>query len=1012
MLPVDRRHYLGFAATTDRMGRIRPGSQAGLNEVNMLSPNPFRLVTLGRLALLTPDGAPEEALGKQRRKLAVLAVLALSRTPIARDALIEMFWGDQDDARARHSLNEALSHLRRVLGRDAIARRQVEVTLADERALVVDAVEFEKAVAAGEYRRARELYGGPLLDAVYVGGSASFEEWVEGERSRLERLFLEACRKELRALAHDGREEERAAIARRWLATDPFSAEAAVAYLEALRGPGTAEADARALQEYERLRARLEREFELPPDPAVVALAEQIRARLEARPAAVTTATAAPASASTAPPPAVPTSRIEEPRLRAVRARRRWMWVALGVGVLAVVAAAFISLRRPAPDAAVVSNRVAVLPFRIHGGDELGYLREGIVDLLSINLDGAGSYRSVDPRAVLGYVARSRTGALTPEDGRAVAERFDAGLYVLGDVIEAGGRVRLMATLYDRGRRPLAQASVEGTPSEIFVLVDRLTVQLMAARSREPAEQLARIAALTSSSLPALKAYLEGEGHYRAGRYGAAFEAFRSAVIEDSTFALAHYRLSLAANWAVAWPWDSIVASSGRAAARAERLNRHARLLVEALHAYHLGAYDDAERHYRAVLASHPSYVEAWFQLGEVLFHCNTMRGRSFVESREPFERTLELDPEHRGAIVHLLRVAAFQGQDREVRYLLDRAIAFTPGDWSLELRAFQAFTLGNPSDRDRAVAELRSADAEVVRVAAFRIGLYARDLEGAERIARLLTDPRHRREERAIGHIYLAELALAGGKWEEADGNLAAAERLNPTIALEHRALLSLTPFVARPVRELQALHEELAEWNGSAPDTDYPVLAVYNGIHPHIRTYLLGVLSVRLGDLAAAENSAFALDAMQGGQGVPFARGLAASVRGHTAAARGDRAAALALFERGRLQVPVGLLESAIGAQAYERFHRAELLHAAGRDDDALVWYGSIAETSMDQLVYLGPAHLRQAQIHERQGRPRQASEHYTRFVELWSDSDPTLQPLVEWAQGRLDRLRGQTS
>ena len=101
-----------------------PHPQADFNEINTLPLNGFRLLTLGRLVLEGGEGDPAaDALRKQRRKLAVLAVLALAQERLTREALTEMFWGDQDEARARHSLSEALSHLRRVLGPNAISAR-------------------------------------------------------------------------------------------------------------------------------------------------------------------------------------------------------------------------------------------------------------------------------------------------------------------------------------------------------------------------------------------------------------------------------------------------------------------------------------------------------------------------------------------------------------------------------------------------------------------------------------------------------------------------------------------------------------------------------------------------------------------------------------------------------------------------------------------------------------------------------------------------------------------------
>jgi tetratricopeptide (TPR) repeat protein len=86
------------------------------------------------------------------------------------------------------------------------------------------------------------------------------------------------------------------------------------------------------------------------------------------------------------------------------------------------------------------------------------------------------------------------------------------------------------------------------------------------------------------------------------------------------------------------------------------------------------------------------------------------------------------------------------------------------------------------------------------------------------------------------------------------------------------------------------------------------------------------------------------------------------------------------------------------------HERFARPELLYQLGREDEALPWYRSLAY----DLLYTGPAELRQAQIYEHKGDRQRAIEHYTRFLELWRDADPALQPLVQQARDALARLR----
>src|SRR5439155_27100716 len=73
---------------------------------------------------------------------------------------------------------------------------------------------------------------------------------------------------------------------------------------------------------------------------------------------------------------------------------------------------------------------VAVFPFRVAGADpELGYLREGIVDLLAVKLTGEGGPRALDPRAVLSNWRRalpSSTEDLSPGAAVGVAHRLGA----------------------------------------------------------------------------------------------------------------------------------------------------------------------------------------------------------------------------------------------------------------------------------------------------------------------------------------------------------------------------------------------------------------------------------------------------------------------------------------------------------------------------------------------------------------------------------------------------------
>ena len=922
---------------------------------------PFRLITLGRLALVTPEGSEDASLQKRRRKLAVLAVLALERRAVSRDVLVEMFWGGQDEERARHSLSDALSHLRRVVGPGAIELTRHEVRLA-EGALIVDAIGFLEAAARGD-DDALLAYDGVFLHGVHVAESASFEHWVERQRRRLEATFRSSAERRCGQLARLRRWDECAEVAARWLDVAPLSADAALYRLNALKADGTPEADRRALDEYERLRARLRRELDLAPEPRVVELASSIEARLVERrtiaapkvPAVVRTPVAARGPATHVPNAPAPASLPK-------RSRARFLAAAAIVVMLAAAAAVGVVNARATPAAS--EHVLAVVPFDVSGSGDVQFLGTGMVDLLSVNLDGAGELRAVDPRVLLDAIKRDGKLPADPRAASELARRFGAGLYVLGRVVSAGDRIRVTATLYGpRGHR--TQAAAEGASSELFEVVDELSRQLLAGYPSESGDRLVSLAAQTTASLPALRAYLDGTASYRGGRFDAAFEAFERAARTDTTFALAHYQLVHAALWSGRANWDSVASASRRAARHSGSLGRRARLLIEANAAFRGGELDQAERLYAMVVAEYPDDVEAWYQLGDVLFHGNVVRGRLATESRAPFERVLALEPANFAALTHLARIAAREAKGPETAALVARALGGLPADRGSDLRALRAAATGDEREKRRVRDALAYAEDELVRVSAERVALFARDSAEARVLASMLRDSRRAPGFRALGAFALADLALARHSLDEARRYLSAAEDDAPVFAAHRRALFLLHPESGASREELSAARAALGRVGGrSDPSSALPHFAVYDGLHAAISQYLIGVTSVALGDSAAARGVASTLEAMAlRPEHGDFAKRLAESVRGHLYASRGELEAAVAAFDRGRLIAPEGMLESAIGNQAYERWVRAEALRALGRHDEARRWYASLGEATFDQLPWAGPAAARLA-------------------------------------------------
>jgi DNA-binding SARP family transcriptional activator/TolB-like protein len=988
----------------------------------------LELRLLGTLDLRTSEGIEVRSILAQPKRVALLAYLALEASGkyVRRDTLLGLFWPEAPTESARGSLRNSLSYLRRSLGGLVVLTRGDEEVGIDPDRLQCDAVQFMQDLETGAFEQALVRYRGDLLPGFFLSGTPGFEHWLEGERTRLKERAGEAAWQLAERAEAAGRPEAAVQMARRAL-TLCRDEEAAVRRLMTLFGRL---GDRRsALRTYEEYAQRLWAEYEVTPAPETQALHQWLRVTTSGRTAegvvqrVPTPATAAPLAS--APLPATEVSGGagaaaaggEEERAlpagdvaaatprphREVKYGHAAMVVAV---VLSLVTAALLLRARPAADPAL-GNAVAVFPFPYRGSGASAYLEDGIVWLLSTNFNGAGELRSVDPRALLSAVERSGGTIQEAEQARALAARFGASMYVMGHVLEAGGRLRITATLHSRmdGARP-DEVTVEGESGDLLQLVDRLTVLLLAGHHQTPPDRLAGLAALTTHSLSALRDYLNGESQYRSGRYASAVESLRRAVLADSSFALAHYRLSTAAQWAE----EALVGPAAeRALQYSGRLSERDRRLVKAWHSYVAGDPLEGERLYRAALAEYPDDVESWIQLGETLFHWGPSVGRPAADAREAFEQVVAFEPDNAGALIHLARIAGDEGRIGALDSLTNRAIAIQPENIILlQVRALQAFALRRQPDQKRildAVAELDSDELERIVI---RVASHTGDLPGATELARRLLTPEAPPLQRGQTYLRLAQLALAGGRWRAAQAELGRARGQLSSHAIEMEAAWTLVPFQSPSPDELAALRRALSSVPTAASLARKDTIPPFSRVYTPRQLYLLGVLALRREAPSAARPYADRLERYRGvAADTAFSRYFARVLLARIHWAEGDAAGALRELGEARIMPDRTLPVLATYIKADERFLRAELLRTAGRYDEALRVYGSFPDPQGYDLHYLALSHLGRARIHGARGDGAAAAAHYRRFLDLWSDPDPEFRPLVHEARLRLDRL-----
>ena len=283
---------------------------------------------------------------------------------------------------------------------------------------------------------------------------------------------------------------------------------------------------------------------------------------------------------------------------------------------------------------------IAVLPFKVIGGSELAYLENGLVEMVSRNIDGAAGLRAIAPDMVLSYAKEKSATAPTEE----LAEKLAARYLVTGNVTQAGNQVRVTATLHDFKKSDGDPVVVEGTTSDLFSIVDRLSAQLLAATRKGQDARLSQAAALTTNSLPALRKYLQGEDFYRRTLYDSAVAQFSEAVAIDSTFALAYYRQALAHARKGAHGQTRVSIDKGLR--HSARLTARDQSLLHALRDFLDGRYEEAETRYKALLEEYPGDLEATFSLAEVYSIANGFRGRSAKEGKPLLAQVEAADPE------------------------------------------------------------------------------------------------------------------------------------------------------------------------------------------------------------------------------------------------------------------------------------------------------------------------------------------------------------------------------
>ena len=699
-------------------------------------------------------------------------------------------------------------------------------------------------------------------------------------------------------------------------------------------------------------------------------------------------------------------------RLSLGGSRRRAVFLA-GLAALAIAGVvAMDRIRGASAPAGLDADLVAVAPFDALGPG-LDVWREGFVDLLSRSLDGAGTLRTVSPTVV---IRRWGSGRSDPASAAELGLATGAGLAVYGTLVASGkDSVRLSASVLDvPNGESIGEVQLIGDAQRMDALSDSLTVALLRELGRTRPIVAVRAAGLRATSLPALKAFLEGERHYRRGDWDSANAAYERTLTLDSTFVPALRHLALSLSWRLYEGSELYKSYILRAAALNRGLPRRDSILLTAdsnFVALHSGADSLAADVRRSIVKRlfgtladatrlYPDDPEAWHAMGEARMHLGHLARATMPQMLEAFDRAIALDSSFGSPWVHAMELGpALQGVDAWDKYLGPYLahVRVPPGRDST-LRLIDLLLHPGSGQKPRTDSLLRSAPASRLVDALFITYRLLDSGETAVRLSRELATrkPPNRADSLRWSQYIVTNLAYRGHVRE---AGLIIPRIRNLVFVTDLTSELALLGAI--PAATADSIFDEGLErdplWLPGSPPT---------GGGPSSIAYALPWWAARR-DTAKLQRFAGRVES-EDRSSLPHGRlewlqFLTNAVPAYMALARGDTSAAIGHF--------VGLPRDLDTPDALERLTQGVVLARRGRDAEAL----EVLDLAFPEF-WASPlrivAHLETARAAERLGQRERAMGDYQRVLEAWRHADPELQPHVDEARTALARLASEGS
>jgi hypothetical protein len=293
------------------------------------------------------------------------------------------------------------------------------------------------------------------------------------------------------------------------------------------------------------------------------------------------------------------------------------------------------------------------MPLGAVSDTSLARLGQDLVVTLSTSLDGVGSLRTVDAATLL-MRARKLSQPIQIADAQRLARELGARSVLTGTIIHEGSNARASVALFQVGNdSALARVTAVAPMGQIAALNDSITWGILRQIWRRGTPPSPVLTGLMTTSMDALRSFLDGERSFYRLENDAALAAYRRAFEFDSNFVQAFLRYDHVNSWQLRQPDPRVRA---RLDQLTDRLPERERLWVET-GSLTLPTPALIAR-WKELAVRFPDYPPVLLSAADEIIHDGPLYGIPISEARPFLDRLDQLVPEHADTKFHQAIIA------------------------------------------------------------------------------------------------------------------------------------------------------------------------------------------------------------------------------------------------------------------------------------------------------------------------------------------------------------------